>query len=167
MKTSGYQRRKSREIIVSGVLGWLRKRRRREEQGLGFYRSAASTLSGRNRKILLDPVTWFRGKSGGEEEERKAGSGEAGGRKRKLEHRQVERLRDEKKRRCEDPKAVMFCPYTPGGELAKRLRDVELDMEKSSGYKIKIVEEAGEKVLDILHSSNPWKGEDCGRERCH
>ena len=38
-------------------------------------------------------------------------------------------------------------------------------MEKTSGYRIKIVEESGEKILDILHSSNLWKGEDCGRER--
>ena len=168
LKTSGYQRRKSREIVVSGVLGWLRKRERREKQGTGFYRSAASTLIGRNRKKLLDPVTWFRGKVTGEEEKEKTrieGS-MTGGRKRKLDQRQVEKIKDEKIQKREDPKAVMFCPYTPGGELAKRLREVEQDMEKNSGYRIKIVEEAGEKVLDILHSSNPWKGEDCGRDKC-
>ena len=77
--------------------------------------------------------------------------------KRKLEGEKMSRV--EKKQKIDDPKAVMFCPYTLGGELAKRLREVESDMEKSSGYKIKIVEESGEKVFDILHSSNPWKGE--------
>jgi len=39
-------------------------------------------------------------------------------------------------------------------------------MEKTSGYRIKIVEEMGEKILDILHTSYPWKGEDCGRQKC-
>ena len=39
-------------------------------------------------------------------------------------------------------------------------------MEKATGYRLKVVEEGGEKVVDILHSSNPWRGEDCGRERC-
>ena len=60
----------------------------------------------------------------------------------------------------------MFCPYTPGGELARKLRKVDTDVEKLTGYKIKIIEEAGEKVMDILHSSNPWRGKDCGGTNC-
>ena len=169
LKTSGYDRRKAREIVVSGVLGWIRKRRRREEQGVRFYRSAASTLSGRIRRKILDPVNWFRPKDKIEEEgkEKVTSEREVHGFKKKRKFESDEKLnRVEKKQKKEDPKAVMFCPYTPGGELAKRLREVEFDMEKSSGYKIKIVEESGEKVLDVLHSSNPWKGEDCGREKC-
>ena len=34
---------------------------------------------------------------------------------------------------------------TPGSELAKRLRGTENDLEKWTGYKLKIVEEAGDK----------------------
>ena len=62
LKTSGYDRKKSREIIVAGILGVIRKRRRREEQGSSFYRGAASTLKTRIRKKLLDPVNWFKTK---------------------------------------------------------------------------------------------------------
>ena len=163
LKGSGYDRRRSREIVVSGVPGWIRKRKRREEQGLSFYRSAASTLNTRNRKKLLDPVTWLRPKE--KEKEKKT---RAEGRKpvkRKASKELKRKKLEVKKRKKEDLKVVMFCPYTPGGELAKRHREVEQDMEKTSGYRIKIVEESGEKILDILHSSNPWKGEDCGRER--
>ena len=36
--------------------------------------------------------------------------------------------------------AVMFVPYTPRGELARRLREVESDIEKQTGTKLKIVE---------------------------
>ena len=43
---------------------------------------------------------------------------------------------------------------------------VDTDVEKLTGYKIKIIEEAGEKVMDILHSSNPWRGKDCGGTNC-
>ena len=39
-------------------------------------------------------------------------------------------------------------------------------MERTTGYKVKVVEESGEKIKDILHTANPWKGEDCGREKC-
>ena len=39
-------------------------------------------------------------------------------------------------------------------------------MESLTGYKIKIVEKGGTKLVDILHKPNPWAGQDCGREGC-
>ena len=101
---------------MSGVLGWIRKRRRREEQGVKFYRSSASTLSGRIRKKILDPVNWFRPKDKVEEEgkEKVTASKEVQRlKKRKLEGEKMSRV--EKKQKIDDPKAVMFGPYTPGG----------------------------------------------------
>ena len=101
--------------------------RRREEQGLSFYRGAASTLRTRIRKKLLDPVTWFKSKPGEEEEERKVEMKNTGKR------RDHEMNGDRKRKR--DPteaKAVMFCPYTPRGELAKKLREVENKLEPLS-----------------------------------
>ena len=35
-----------------------------------------------------------------------------------------------------------------------------------TGYRLKIVEQAGRKIAELFHSSNPWRGEDCGREDC-
>ena len=31
---------------------------------------------------------------------------------------------------------------------------------------MKIVEKGGTKLVDMLHKSNPWAGQDCGRARC-
>ena len=59
LKNSGYERRTCREIVVSGILGWTRKIRRRKEEGRDFYRGARSTLKLRMRKKLLDPTNWF------------------------------------------------------------------------------------------------------------
>ena len=39
-------------------------------------------------------------------------------------------------------------------------------MEKLTGYRMKIVETGGDKLLDLLQVSNPWRGGDCGREGC-
>ena len=35
-----------------------------------------------------------------------------------------------------------------------------------TGYRIKIVEKVGNKLVDLLHKSDPWAGDNCGRERC-
>ena len=63
-------------------------------------------------------------------------------------------------------KSVMFVPYTKHSELAGRLRESEESMAAMTGYKLKIVERGGTKLVDILHKANPWAGQDCGRLRC-
>ena len=60
----------------------------------------------------------------------------------------------------------MFVFYTKGGELARRLRVAEEDLQKQTGVKIKIVERTGRKVIDVLHKADPWQGKDCGRPQC-
>ena len=64
----------------------------------------------------------------------------------------------------ENVKAVMFVPYTVGSELAKRMRQAESSLHDMTGYRIKIVERSGAKLEDILHKSDPWQGQDCGRD---
>ena len=63
-------------------------------------------------------------------------------------------------------KAAMFVPYTPHSKLASELRDLEFEMEKIIGYRLKIVERSGDKLEDLLTSSNPWKGKICERPDC-
>ena len=168
LKTSGYDRKKAREIVVSGIVGWKRRRLRRAEQGQDFYRGAASTLKTRIRKKLLDPVNWFKEKAKESEtpEERDKKDGKEVKKVTRKRKKEEQREVSSKKKKTEEVKTVMFCPYTVGSTLAKNLRETENDMEKITGYRLKIVEEAGEKIVDILHSSNPWKGEDCGRQGC-
>ena len=63
-------------------------------------------------------------------------------------------------------KAVMCVPYTAHSELAARLRENEEKMQGMTGYKLKIVEKGGTKLVDMLHKANPWAGQDCGRGKC-
>ena len=65
-----------------------------------------------------------------------------------------------------DPKAVVFVPYTPNSALAKELRLVEESMENLTGTRLKIVEKAGIQLKRILVKANPWAGSDCLREDC-
>ena len=57
LKSSGYNRKCSREIVVSGTLGWKRKVKRSKTDGRDCYRSAKTTLASRCRKKLLEKVT--------------------------------------------------------------------------------------------------------------
>jgi hypothetical protein len=63
-------------------------------------------------------------------------------------------------------KAMMFVPYTAHSGLAMRMRENEEKMEKKTGYRLKIVEKGGTKLIDLLHKANPWAGQDCSRDRC-
>ena len=58
----------------------------------------------------------------------------------------------------------MFCPWTPGGELAKRWRQVERQGAPSRGWRYKVVELSGRPVASIL-CTNPWAGP-CTDETC-
>ena len=50
LKTSGYDRKQAVEVISSGVKGWRRKIKRREKDGIPFYRIASSTINARLRR---------------------------------------------------------------------------------------------------------------------
>ena len=63
LKSSGYNRKESREIVVAGLLGWKRKIKRMKDDGQEFYRNANSTLATRCRKKLLEKNKLVQGKS--------------------------------------------------------------------------------------------------------
>ena len=150
-------RRQAREIVVAGVKGWIRKRKRRAVEDKGFYRGAQSTLKMRMRKKLLDPVTWYKSREedNTEPENKDKEKVERKPMKRKWREEVEEDRREAKKQKEEDPKSVLFCPFTLGSKLAKEMREAETQLEKTTGYKMKIVEEGGEKIMDILHTANP------------
>ena len=62
--------------------------------------------------------------------------------------------------------SVTFVPHTQKSELAKRLREKLESLEKLGNLKMKIVEETGEKLVDLLHRSDAWSDTDCNREDC-
>ena len=51
-KNSGWEIKETREMVISGVIGWKRRLRRRIEENGCMYRSGASTLHQRTRKKL-------------------------------------------------------------------------------------------------------------------
>ena len=78
--------------------------------------------------------------------------------------RQVEEA--ETGRGTSDIKSVIFCPYTVRVDLAKQLRQGEEDLKKITGYMLNVVEQVGDKILDKLHTANPWRGRPCDRGDC-
>ena len=159
LKTSGWEQRESAEIVKSGFIGWRRRKERRKEEGGCLYRSGAASLHKRTTRKLIGKETWYR-----EDKQRDRDEYDEWEDKQKRS-RTRKRGENEGKERNRIV-AVMFVPYTPKGELAKRLREVENDMEKHTGNKLKIVERSGTKLIDLIHKSDPWEGQDCGRENC-
>ena len=157
-KNSGWDRKETREMIISGYRGWQRRLKRRVEECGLEYRNAASSLPTRARKKLTGKEDWYRKKNCMEKIEEQKNLY-----KKRLKKKQLVKP---KKDRQSNNIAVMFVPYTIGGELAKRLREAEAQLEGQTGYRIKIVERTGTKVEDLLHRSNPWQGQDCGRKEC-
>ena len=62
--------------------------------------------------------------------------------------------------------SVLFVTPTPGGVLAKMLREREADLNKNSKERIKIVEKGGLKIKDILCSKNPFQNNKCSQKTC-
>ena len=154
LKNSEYGRCQIRDIIVSGLKGYLRKAERRKLAGERFYRKASETLKGRMKKKLTAKTTWFKkkrrkeiGKLGDRDSPRKKGR---------------DRGENEKENDTgSSAKAVIYVPHTWGSLLAKEMREKEIEIEKLTGYKLKIVEKVGEPIERILVDNNPWSGQDC------
>ena len=80
--------------------------------------------------------------------------------------RRVKQGKIEKKKR-EKPLTVLFVPRTWDGELSRRLKKKEQELEEAGmGMPIKFVERNGKTLNQILHKSDPWAGGECGRESC-
>ena len=58
--------------------------------------------------------------------------------------------------------SVIFVPYTPGGKLKK---SYETEIRKSN-FKIKVVEQSGTRITDVLHKKDPFKQDRCNKPDC-
>ena len=63
-------------------------------------------------------------------------------------------------------KSVLFVTPTPGGVLAKALRQREEELNKNGKERIKIEEKGGTKIKDILGTKNPFKKSKCVQKTC-
>jgi len=143
-------RRISHDVVDSGI---VRKVERLRKAGIPFHRPAASTLQGRIKKKLLEKTNWYKQKP--KEEKR--------GETRKRSSGKVTPSPEEN-----TAVSVMFCPQTPHGELARRLREAEKKLKEVTRDAVKIVERAGTKLRFLLHKSNPFDDSKtkCERESC-
>ena len=67
MKLLEYTRKEIKEVVCSGIVGWKRKIKRREQEGGLFYRSAVSTLPTRCRKKLTEKTNLYGKRKANEE----------------------------------------------------------------------------------------------------
>ena len=63
--------------------------------------------------------------------------------------------------------SVLFVDQTVGGELARRLQQVEDRLAGVTGYRVRIAETSGSQLCRLLPSTNPWGQGDCSRPDCY
>ena len=154
MLRSGYNITQVREILISGIRGYLRKLNLAKQRGTKLYRSAKSSLADRIKKKIFEKTSWYREKKNFLKK-----SAQNPGKK------------FSKKQKKSDPqnkkiKAVLFVPRTERGELLSRLKEEEAKLTDITGYRVKLVESSGTQLSRILCKRNPWAGQDCGRPDC-
>ena len=62
--------------------------------------------------------------------------------------------------------SVLFLEQTQGGALAKRLQQAELELGMKTGFRMRVVENAGTALKRVFSSTNPWGSKECGRPDC-
>ena len=114
--TSGYSQEQTMKIVANGVKGYLRKKERRAKAGWGrrLHLTSAESQGSRVRKKLLGKTSWYK-KRKDEEEGTDPHKG-----------RGMDKPKDREKSEGSGllrTRAVLFVEQSPGGELAKRMRD--------------------------------------------
>ena len=175
---SGYSRIQTTKIIVAGLRGFERALKRHREGKTKLHRSAAEGAVKRNRKKLLDKSTWFKEKKNDKDDDGievspvrlEVGARKPPGPKERSGAHKPPGPRDNvhSKDTANKPllTTVLFVEQTPGGELARRLREAEQRLADITGWRVKVVEKSGTTLKQLLHKSNPWSGGLCGREGC-
>ena len=120
-----------------------------------LHRTSTDSQGARVRKKLLAKTNWFKKRRKKEDQDlntRRSGCGVKGAPRRgstELEQ-----------------KTVLFVEQSPGGELAKRIRESLRRMENTLGFKVKVVERTGRSLGSKFPINNLWAGLKCGREDC-
>ena len=179
---SGYSTQKIKEVVISSLKGVMRKEKRIKE-GKNKYRSAKESLVERMNKKLLEATTWYKEMKINEDTEEDKmiadffksndGAWKDFRRKEKLGHNEYRKRKRKAKYTDKNTvnqqnkiQAVFFVQHTPYSEMAKRMRAKMESLEKLGKFKVKIVERAGNKIVDVLHKSDAWSLMDCERTDC-
>ena len=148
---SGYNVEQIREIVESGLKGYLRKLNRAIKSGIPLHRPAATTLQSRIKKKLTEKSSWYKKKP------------ENIGDSKKVSRKIVEKKSIEKSTKVI---SVMFVQKTPGSLLANKLKEADRKLSEITEDRVRITERAGLKLRSILHKSDPWAGQKCSDLKC-
>ena len=156
--TSGYGYDQVRRIVMSGAKGYLAKWRRRTQNGGKLHRTAEESSSWRWRKKSLGKSSWFKDSRAKDEPPKYTREEHGSMRDGSRVHQGAE-----KKLRT---RAVCFVEQTPHGELVKRMREQLANLAPTLGYRVRVVERTGIKMVSSFPQSSAWRGEKCGRGEC-
>ena len=154
LTNSGYRGEQLRRIIANGIKGYEGRRRRCIREGRRLHRSSVDSQGARIRKKLLAKTNWFKKKRKGDRDSKDQQQGGRGG------------AHSRAKDREQAVKSILFVEQSPGGELAKRMRETLRSMEPTMGFRIKVVERCGQALGSKFPLTNLWEGNTCGREAC-
>ena len=152
---SGYKGEQLKRIITNGIKGYENKVRMCREQGVKLHRTSTDSQGARVRKKLLARTNWFKKRRRKDDQDpntRRSGCGVKGAQR----GGSVE----------PEQKTVLFVEQSPGGELAKRIRESLRRMEPTLGFKVKVVERTGRSLGSKFPLNNLWAGVKCGCEDC-
>ena len=171
---SGYKVPQIREIVTSSLKGIMRKEERKN-RAENRYKSANETLEERMNKKLTEATSWYRERKGENSDEDTDVKREKVGRNSKMGNNEMRKRKRQKResgeivRKGEEGEkiyTVIFVQHTEYSEMAKRMRKKLDALENLGSIKVKLVERAGEKLVDSLHKSNAWSERDCERDDC-
>ena len=154
---SGYGVDQIRRIMVAGIKGWGGRVNRCRQEGRRLRRTARESKELRMRTKLTGKTSWFK-KRGGQKRDWYGGT-----------KHHFRSKTDGKGGRSTTiptsvPKSVIFVEQTPGGELAKRLRELLTRIEPTVGFSIKVVERSGRSLQSLFPLTSLWDGAACGRK---
>ena len=165
LSNSGYNPAQIRKIISNGVKAYERKLGEASRKGTGVHRTAEESSGTRRRLKLIGKSSWFKPKPGSSQGD-KPDSSES-----KIPGSMPSSQEDNSARVEGDTdklkvRSVIFVPHTPGGTLAKRLRELLLRLAPMMGFKIKVAEQAGTHLRNKFSLTRLWEGMKCGRNDC-
>ena len=63
-------------------------------------------------------------------------------------------------------RSVLFIPATPGSELVKRIRKIEIENNQGRQSRIRVVERSGMTIKDTISTRYPWAYDRCNKSDC-
>ena len=132
------------------------------EGGAPVHRMKHSTQKGRDIRKLVQKNSWFKSRPSAPGDPTHAqgagahggGGGGAGSRP------------STNRNHSQEPVTVLFVPRTPEGRLVQILRSVEQSLSAVNKKSVRVIEEAGQKLVELLCKGDPWEKVHCARADC-